>query len=267
MLRYLFLSLIITMSMAQIGQAFAGEDAIKDVLRLTTAKARVTQVIDGQTLVVNNTTTIHLPAIYIPWETPTSQGEYGKRAKEFLENEFLDKFVRIYQVRNIERALFNALGHKEAYLVRADDWVWAQEELVKFGYAFAYPTQSHKDTVDELYKAEDFARREKIGFWAEDQWQILNEETAIGIEDRFAIVEGVIEKIAVKNNVIYLNFGADWRNDMTVSMDSLLRRQFSKAGVNVTQLGGQKIRVRGWIRDYNGPYIEVLDPRQIEIIN
>jgi micrococcal nuclease len=266
-IRYIVLAFIITMSMAQIGHVFAGEGAIKDILRLTTPKARVTQVIDGQTLVVNNTTTIHLPAIYIPWETPTSQGKYGKRAKEFLETEFLDKFVRIYQVRNIERALFNALGHKEAYLVRADDGLWAQEELVKFGYAFAYPTQSHKDTVLELYKAEEFARGEKIGFWAEDQWKILNEDTAIGVEDRFAIIEGVIEKIAVKNNVIYLNFGDDWRKDMTVAMDSLLRRQFSKAGINVTQLAGQKIRARGWIRDYNGPFIEIFDPSQIEIIN
>lgn len=267
MLRYLFLSLIITMSMAEIGQAYADENAIKDVLRLTTAKARVTQVIDGQTLVVNNTTTIHLPAIYIPWETPTSQGEYGKRAKDFLEMEFLDKFVRIYQVRHIERALFNALGHEEAYLIRADDGLWAQEELVKLGYAFAYPTQSHKDTADELYKAEEFAKTEKIGFWEEDQWQILNEETAVGVEDRFAIVEDTVEKIAIKNNVIYFNFGADWRSDMTVSMDSSLRRQFSKEGINIMQLGGQKIRARGWLRDYNGPFMEIFDPSQIKLIN
>lgn len=253
--------------MAQMGQSQANEDILKQKLRLTIPKARVTQVIDGQTLVLNNTKTIHLPAIYIPWETPTSQGMYGKRAKDFLKDEFLDKFVRIYQVKHKERALFNALGHHEAYLVRADDGLWAQEELVKFGYAFAYPTFSHNDTAADLYKAEDHARVEKIGFWEEDQWQIFNEQTIVDVKDRFAIIEDKIEKVAVKNNTIYLNFGNDWRNDLTVSMDSSMRRQFSKAGINVTQLGGKTIRARGWTREYNGPFLEVMDHSQLQIID
>jgi len=72
--------------------------------------------------------------------------------------------------------------------------------------------------------------------------------------------------VASRNNVIYLNFGDDWRTDFTVAASSQLRRDFSKAGINVMQLGGQKIRARGWVRDYNGAYLEVFHPSQIEVL-
>jgi hypothetical protein len=32
-------------------------------------------------------------------------------------------------------------------------------------------------------------------------------------------------------------------------------------------LNDQKIRARGWIRNYNGAFMSVLDPSQIEVIN
>ena len=32
-------------------------------------------------------------------------------------------------------------------------------------------------------------------------------------------------------------------------------------------LKGQKVRVRGWVESYNGPFIEAAHPNQIEIFN
>lgn len=253
------------MSMAQMGQATMMDDNLRQKLSLTMPKARVTQVIDGQTFIVNNTTTIHLPALYIPRENDLSQGEYGARAKNHLESMINEKFVRIYQVRNNERALTNAIGHQEGY-VTLEDGTLLQQALIEKGFAFAYPTQSHFVIADVLYSAENKAREEKIGFWGDDEWSILTADNTNDIENRFAIIEGTVKKVASRNNVIYLNFGDDWKSDFTVSMASDLRRDFSKMGLNVMQMAGQKIRARGWVRYYKGTFMEIFHPSQIEFL-
>lgn len=251
--------------MAQIGQAEDVDQKFKDNLRLTTSKIQVKSIIDGQTLLVDNDRILYLPAIYIPWETPQSQGEYGVRAKQFLEDNLKEKFIRIYQVRNNDRALQNALGHEAAYIVRDDGW-FAQGELVEQGLAFAYPSQSHYAVADMIYNAEAKARDAKIGFWADDEWGIHTPETIEGIENKFAIVEGQVQAVASRNNVIYINFGENWRDDFTVAVDSGLRRDFSKVGINVMDLAGKIIRARGWVRDYNGVFMDIFHSSQIEVM-
>ena len=265
MVRFLFLTLLTVMSMAQMGQAQSIEETMKADFRLTMPQMRVTQIIDGQTFMVNRDKIIHIPAIYIPWETQQSQGKYALQAKEFLEETILNNVIRIYQVRQNERALFNALGHHEGYPI-TEDGVLLQIAMVENGLAFAYPSQSHYHLAERLYEAEAEARDNKVGLWAEDQWQVYNPQSIKGIENRFVVVEGQIEKVASRNNIIYLNFEQDWRTDFTVAFDSLLRREFSRAVIDVMNLAGAKIRVRGWVRDYNGPFIEIFHPSQIEIL-
>lgn len=254
--------------MAFIGQAYAQtktDDRLKESLRLTMPKARVTQVIDGQTLVVNNTTTISLPMLYIPWDSPQEPGEGMKRAKDFLGEELKDRFVRIYQIRDQKRGQENNMGHVQGFIVR-DDGVWIQEAMALKGLAFVYPTQDHFEFADDLYKVEAEARDNKTGFWEDPKWAVVSDEEAKTLEDRFAIVEGKVEKVATRNNTIYLNFDRDWRDDFTIAIESFRRRDFAKAGANPMQWSGETVRVRGWIRDYNGPFIEIFHPSQIEVI-
>jgi endonuclease YncB( thermonuclease family) len=258
---------IMPMTMAQIGHAQSVNDKYRQILTLEMSKARVTQVIDGETMIVNNTDTLHLPAIYIPWETFKEKGEYHAAAKKYLEDNFLNEFVRVYQVRNDELGLNNALGHLSSYVVN-EAGVMAQLALVGEGLAFAYPSQSHHILADELYAAEDAARKAEKGLWADEKWAILTAEKANETAERndFAIVEGTIRKVASRNNVIYLNFDDDWRDDFTIAMNSGLRRDFARNDINVMQLSGQKVRVRGYLRSYNGGFIEIFHPSQMEVV-
>ena len=235
-------------------------------MRLTMPKVKVTQVIDGNTFIVNNTQTVHLPALYIPSPNATEAGIYRQAAKKFLEDTILNRNIAIYQVRDQERGQFNALGHIEGYAVR-EDGLFIQEEMIAQGMAFAYPSQTHFETADKLYKAEENARANRLGLWSDDQWAIKTDQQAkLMKEDKFAIVEGVIKQVASRNNVIYLNFERDWRKDFTISIDSQKRRDFSKYGYNLMQMNGQAVRVRGWMRDYNGPMIEIFHPSQLELL-
>ena len=263
-LPYIALFLSMTMAYNVFAASFV-KDELRQHLRLTKPKANVTQVIDGETFIINNTETIHLPAIYIPVDNRGVTNNAMAAAKEFLEKELSGKAVSIYQVRDPRRGQTNSLGHAEGYVLREDGW-FVQEEIVKNGLAFAYPTQSHYEFADKLYIAEENARDAKVGLWSDPQWAIMTDQQAKQIStERFVIIEGVVKGVATKNNVIYLNFERDWRKDFTVAVDSSLRRDFSKYGINLMQMINKPVRVRGWVRDYNGPYMEIFHPSQMEL--
>jgi micrococcal nuclease len=252
--------------MAIIGRSFASDINLKDKFRLTMSKARVTHVIDGQTLVVNNTTTLNLPMIYIPRSINNEYNDLSIAAKEYLVKNLQGKFIRVYQIRDQKRGQENALGHIESY-IESDNGVWVQRDMISKGLAFVYPTQSHYEFANVLYYAEEKARQNKTGLWNDPQWAVVNDKDVGDMKDRYAIIEGKIERVATKNNTIYLNFDRNWKEDFTISIQSSNRRAFSKAGIKPMQLSGQKVRVRGWVRQYNGPYIEIYHPSQIEILD
>ena len=267
-IKFLFIIILLScLTVAEKGQASTIKDELKQTMRLSKPKVKVTQVITGDTFIINNNETIHLPAIYIPVSDPREAGKSMQTAKKLLEELILNRYVNIYQVRNQNRGQYNALGHMEGYVVR-EDGLFIQAEMVAQGIAFAYPTQSHFDMAEKLYQSEMTARENNLGLWAEKEWAILDENQAKNAQmDKFKIVEGVIERVISRNNIIYMNFDRDWRDDFTISADSQLRREFSKHNINLMQLDGQLVRVRGWMREYNGPYIEIFHPSQLELID
>ena len=62
----------------------------------------------------------------------------------------------------------------------------------------------------------------------------------------------------------YLNFGADWKTDFTISLAPDAVRLFRKSGIDIAALEGQRIRIRGWLGVRNGPVIEATHPEQLE---
>ena len=84
--------------------------------------------------------------------------------------------------------------------------------------------------------------------------------------DTFQIVEGEVVDAAVVRGRAYLNFGADWREDFTVTVAPKDRRAFENAGLDLESLAGRIVRVRGWLDSYNGPQIVLTHPEQLEIV-
>jgi hypothetical protein len=64
----------------------------------------------------------------------------------------------------------------------------------------------------------------------------------------------------------YLNFGADWRSDFTITIAPKDRRLFEADGIDPLIYQGKRVRVRGWLKSYNGPLIDATHPEQIEVI-
>ena len=65
---------------------------------------------------------------------------------------------------------------------------------------------------------------------------------------------------------IYVNFGRRWSEDFTVTIAKRNERAFSAAGLEPKSLRGRRVRVRGWIEERGGPWVEAARPEQIEVL-
>ena len=84
---------------------------------------------------------------------------------------------------------------------------------------------------------------------------------------RFEIVQGTVKDVADKGANFYINFGEDWRTDFTLTIEGKARRLFREMAFDPLLLKGKTIRVRGWLKSFNGPMIAITHPEQIEILD
>jgi hypothetical protein len=82
---------------------------------------------------------------------------------------------------------------------------------------------------------------------------------------RFTLVEGRVLSVRESGATIYVNFGRRWSEDFTVTVLRRHERAFASAGMDVKKLQGRHVRVRGFVEERGGPWIEASRPEQIEI--
>ena len=116
----------------------------------------------------------------------------------------------------------------------------------------------------DFWDGHEPAQRLKIYFKEQRVEKIQNiDNVKIG---QFGVIEGKIKKVASVRNNVYLNFGDNWKTDFTVMITPALRKKLSRNGLDTLNLAGQTIRVRGWVREYNGPLIELDTPSHLQLI-
>lgn len=120
----------------------------------------------------------------------------------------------------------------------------------------------------EFLTAERAARASKLGLWDVPYYEIRQAgrpaEVLLG-RGRFALVEGRVVSVRESGATIYLNFGRRWSEDFTVTILKRNERLFSASGRAPRTLEGRRVRVRGWIEERGGPWIEASRPEQIEL--
>jgi endonuclease YncB( thermonuclease family) len=144
--------------------------------------------------------------------------------------------------------------------------VWVQGRLLELGLARVYSFADNRALVAEMLVLEGAARRARRGIWGLSYYAVRRPQEAAGDVGSFQVVEGIVVSASVVRGRAYLNFGADWRQDFTVSLAPPVRRRFEAEGIDPTAYQGQRLRVRGWLESWNGPMIEVTHPDQIEVL-
>jgi endonuclease YncB( thermonuclease family) len=155
--------------------------------------------------------------------------------------------------------------------------IWVQQELVRNGLARVISFQDNRLCITELLAIEDEARRTRKGFWETGFFGVrpaAAEDLLFRLENSYEIVEGRVSDVAEIKGRTYINFGQNWRRDFTAFIPAKSGKLFPATsrggeaeGGGLKGLKNKRIRVRGWLKNYNGPSITVTHPEQIEIID
>jgi micrococcal nuclease len=232
-----------------------------------TGTGTVDTILDGLTLILKDGRVIRLSDLDIPGFVYPQPSEISLEAKAFLAKKFpKGTDILIYQTKTPKIGRVNRMDQLLAHITTKDGNVWAQEELVKSGLARVAPTPETPEMIPQLYKIESSARKATLGLWQEDAFPTLTEDTAGEAIGQYAIIRGTIDKTASVKNNVYLNFGSDWRKDFTVMIAPKVRKDMVRAGMDPLSLSGKTVEARGWVREYNGPLIELNDPLSIRVL-
>ena len=227
---------------------------------------RIDLVVDGDTVVLDDGIEVRLVGIQAP-KLPLGRSDFAAwplagEAKAALETLALGARVTLhYGGRRSDR-----YGRRLAHLY-TDDGRWLQGAMLRLGMARVYSFSDNRALIGEMLAHEREAREGRRGIWGHPYYAVRAAEPPRVPIDRFELVEGRVLAAATVRKRAYLNFGPDWKSDFTASIAPRDRRLFEREGFDLAGLEGRTVRVRGWVKWWNGPMIEVTHPEQIEVLS
>jgi len=154
----------------------------------------------------------------------------------------------------------------EAY--RLSDGLWLQGWLLRQGHARADPFSAAPRRLPALYALEAEAREAGKGLWQHAAYRLRSSSPAALLDwtGSLQIFEGIVAAVGKGKSDLYMNFGSDWKTDTTARIARHRIKRFRNAGIALEELAGKRVRLRGWIQDWNGPFVELHTPGQLEIV-
>lgn len=228
---------------------------------------RVTEVIDPLTIRLDSDKLYSLTGLEIPDFNPYNPGSISETTLKVLKDMLPEKEVNAWQqTKKKDAGLTNRMGHALAQLEVKESGAWVQGTLLRLGLARVKTERRNPEMAAAMLALEAQARGEKLGLWALPDYQVIAPDQALGKKGSFQVVEGIVVSTAMKQNRVYLNFGNNWKDDFTVTIPPEFRTNFFKNKLDPLKLGGKRIRVRGWVEEFNGPFIEIDHPERIEVL-
>ncbi len=228
--------------------------------------ARAVTIVDGDTLVLDDGRQVRLVGIQAP-KLPLGRANFtawplAEEAKGALRALTLHRALGLaYGGRRQDRH-GRALAHLYDPAGR-----WVQGALLAAGMARVYSFADNRALVAQMLAHERRARAARRGIWKSPFYAVRQAQGAGAHVGSFQLVEGRVLAAATVRGRVYLNYGEDWRSDFTVTLAPKVRRLFEAEGIDPADYEGRRLRVRGWIKSYNGPMIEVTHPEQIELLD
>lgn len=231
---------------------------------------KVVEVIDGDTVVLEDGRQVRLVGIQAP-KLPLGRSGFkawplSGEAKAVVESLVLGRTVELgYGGQRMDRH-GRALAHLATHPGDFGAGRWLQGELLRQGLARTYSFADNRTLVAEMLRLEEDARRAGLGIWSRPYYAVRTAERLHDDIGSFQLVTGRVLQVATVRGRVYFNFGEDWKTDFTVTLDPKTRRRFESEGIEAVAYQGRTVRVRGWLKSFNGPMIEVTHPEQIELV-
>lgn len=220
----------------------------------TIGTATVAMVRDGRTLALADGRELRLAAIEVPAHSGGA-----------LQNLVAGRPLRLEKLGPDH----DRYGRLVAFAFAGDSTDSVQQVLLARGEARVSAHVGDKACADALLAAEREARAGRRGLWGDPNFALLpaeNRARLMGERGHFALVEGKVLSVRESGSIIYMNFGRRWTEGFSVVIPRRRQRAFAAAGIELKQLAGRRVRVRGFIEQRRGPIIEADAPEQIELI-
>ncbi len=190
---------------------------------------------------------------YLNWLGPQSNMKPLKISRDIHS---VGEAVSINRYDEERRKLFNFSG------------AWLQQQWIEGGLAIYNGLPGiPSEWRDAFLKAEKKAQRDHVGYWASTGILSAKQPHDISTSGSFEIVEGTVKSVGKSRGWIYLNFGSSWKTDFTAAIPPQSKAIFKSKGWKFDKLENISVRVRGYVRKYNGPFMELYFPEQIELSN
>jgi endonuclease YncB( thermonuclease family) len=142
--------------------------------------------------------------------------------------------------------------------------------LVAAGLALVDAGEADRLCQGGLLAAEGRARDWGLGLWRLERYKPVaadDLERLKGLVGRFALIEGRVRSVGERQQRTYLNFGADWNTDLTITIPKRTWQTMRDRGVTAAHLRGRRVRARGMVEEWRGPAITIMAPEMLEILD
>lgn len=253
----------------------------------TGGEGTVVEVIDAETLLLDDARVVRLIGA-LPPRFARQNATHGGIAVD-LRSEITAALARLTLGKRV-RLRFGGTREDRYGKLLAQVYVepeggereWLQGAMVRAGLAVTYSVADNRACARELMEVERGAKERQQGFWRNGLFRIRNASDAtllLGLVNTYQIVKGVVTTVAEVGGRVYVNFGANYRDDFTLAIEKKDRSAFAGAPgalasvargkrgeAGLEELKGKRVQARGWIQVSNGPMIAVTHPEQIEVV-
>jgi endonuclease YncB( thermonuclease family) len=215
--------------------------------------ATVAAVRDGRTLMLADGRALRLAAIEVPAESRAA-----------LQKLVAGRTLRLKKLGPDH----DRYGGLVAFVFAGEAEESVQQTLLAQGAARVSARVGNMACAEALLAAEGKARAGGRGLWSDPNFAPLPAQDPArlkGERGQFALVEGKVLSVRVSGGTLYMNFGRRWTEGFSIVIPRRFQHAFTAAGIELKQLAGRRIRVRGWIEQRRGPIIEADAPEQIEL--
>lgn len=228
------------------------------------ATGTVRGIVDGRTLLLTDGRTVLLSGIEVPADT-----QRGREATAALAKLAADKEVSL-RARTLST---DRHGRLLAIVSATSEGLdrTLQRDMLALGYArVAARSEEDRACLAGWLSAERQARESGLGLWTDSEYAVRHAEdpaAVLAMRGRFALVEGRVISVRESGGTIYVNFGRRWTEDFTVTIGKRNERIFVAGGLPPRQLERRRVRIRGFVEERGGPWIEATTPAQIELLD
>lgn len=233
-------------------------------------KGTVTEIVDGDTIMLDNGLVVRLMGIQAPHLKLGRDGfddwPKGPEAKGALETIALKQPVQL-RYGGEEKDRYGRLLAQ--VFTTGPEPKWVQQQMLAGGMARVYSFPDNRACLPDLLAAEIKARTAGLGIWTDPYYRVRRADRPKDfstLSGHYELVEGRVLKAEKSGGRVYLNFGRYFKEDFTAVIDARALRLFAEDRLDPLKLGGALVRVRGWIDLENGPRLTITHPEQVEVL-